>query len=187
MNKATWLKAGFLVLACAAVESYAESFSGNLLVRPDWTHKKVAATVASETFSSLFSWAHTSGTSTNQMNQLWVSRRTLASNAVETINIAGGITNSFGTVLTVAELRLLAISANSTNTGTITIGGAAANTFATWAGDTSDKIIVRPGGFLMMVAPDATAYAVSTNGNLMVSNNATATVSYDIYVGGSDQ
>lgn len=187
-KRATWIMVGGTMIACALTCAvYAETFSGNLLVRPDWTHKKVGATVASETVSSLFSWAHTSGATTNQMNQLWVADVTLASNAVRTINLAGGITNSFGTVLTMAEVRMLAISAASANTGTITVGGAAANTFATWAGDSSDKIVVRPGGFLLIVAPDATAYAVGANGNLMISNNAAASASFDIYIGGSDQ
>ena len=175
-----------VLMACAAAYALAESFSGNLLIRPDWTHKKTGATIASESFGTIYNWTFTSGNSTNQMNQLWVSRRTLASNAVETINIAGGITNSFGTVLTMAKVRLIWIGANSTNAGPILVGGADANTFSTWAGDDSDKVRIRPGGGVMLIAPDATGFAVSTNGNLAVTNESAAAVSYDIYIGASD-
>ena len=181
----------FLVTVTVAVLSLsalaAETFNGNLLVRPQWTHELAGVTTAKETFSTLFNWDFTSGTTTNQMDQLWVSRRTLTNSANETINIAGGITNSFGTVLTVAEVRMMIVSLPVANLNAIAVGGAAANEFVTWVGAAGDTVTVRPGGIFILVGPDATGYAVSTNGNLKVTNSGTNSITYDIYIGGSSQ
>ena len=175
-----------LMLSCAVCGLRAETLSGNLLVRPDWSHKKTGVTTASESFSSLYNWTFTSGNSTNQMNMLWTARRTLTSGAADTNNVVGGIINSFGTTLTMATVRMIAVHAASTNLNTISVGGAAANTLATPFGDASDKVTLRPDGLLLLVAPDATGYAVSTNGNMLVTNDGTNSVSYDIYIGGSN-
>jgi len=121
------------------------------------------------------------------MNQIWVSRRSLTNSASETIDLDGGVTNSFGTQLDFAEVRLVFISAASTNTAALNVGGAAANAFSTWLGDASDVVSIRPGGVLMVVGPDDTAYTVSTNGNLKIQNGGTGNATYDIYIGGSDQ
>jgi len=182
-----WVLYSAALLACGALVASAESFSGSLIVRPQWTHTKTTATTASESFSTLYNFIFTSGTNSFQMDQIWTSQRTLTNSANETINIAGGITNSFGTVLTMAEVRLISVKSASANVDSITIGGAAANTFASWLGDTSDTITIRPGGYLLAIAPDATGYAVSTNGNIKVTNNGTNSVTYDIYIGASSE
>jgi len=128
-----------------------------------------------------------SGTNAFEMNQLWSSQRTLTNGANETINILGGITNSFGSALTMSEVRLISFSSASANTDQITIGGASANAFSSWLGDPSDTVKLRPGGYLLAIAPDATGYAVSTNGNIKVSNDGTNSVIYDVYIGASSQ
>jgi len=184
---AAWIFYAAALLLCGALISGAETFSGNLVVRPTWTHEKTGATTASEAFDTLFNWDFTSGTNANQMNQLWVSQRSLTNSATETVDIAGGITNTFGTALTIAEVRMMIVSLSSTNLNTITVGGAAANTFDSWLGDSTDKVSVRPGGFFLLAGPDATGYAVSTNGNLLVTNGGTNAITYDIYIGGSSE
>ena len=183
MNRAAAVMMWVLMGACA----FAASFSGNLLVRPDWDHESGGITTVKETFSTLFNWTFTSGTNTNQMDQLWRDRRELANGGTETIDLAGGITNAFGDVLTMAEVRMVIVSLPATNLNTISVGGATNNTFSTWLGDDSDTVVVRPGGFLLLVGPDNTGYAVSTNGNLRITNGGTNGVSYDLYVGGASQ
>lgn len=176
-----------LILTALTTAAVAESFSGNLLVKPTWTHTKTGATTASETFSTLLSWTFTSGTNANQMNQLWASERTLTNGQSEVINLAGGITNSFGTTLTIDEVRMIVIGSDTSNSDSITVGAAASNTFDEFLGDPSDTITIRPGGFFLLTGPDATAYPVSTNGNLQVANDGTNSVTYDIYIGGSSE
>jgi len=177
----------FILGLCAAIIASAETFSGTTLVRPRWVHTKTAATTATETFGNLYEWTFTSGHTTNQMDQLWTDQRTLTNAATETLDLAGGITNTFGTVLTMAEVRLIAVGSASANTDTIILGNAASNEFDSWLGGTNQTLIVRPGGFFFLAAPDVTAYTVSTNGNLKISNGGTNSVTYDIYIGGASQ
>ena len=175
------------VLFAFCLPVFAETFSGTLLVRPDWTHEKVSTSTAYEKFTALFNWAFTSGHSTNQMNQLWVARRSLASGASSVFNLAGAVTNSFGTKLTMDEVRLMAVSLPSSNLNTLVIGGATNNTFAAWTGAANDTVTIRPGGFFLLVGPDATGYVVSSNGNLKFANGGTNTITFDIWIGASDQ
>ena len=175
-----------LTLGAIAAAVASESFSGSLLIRPSWTHTSEGVTTGSESFDTLLSWTHTNGDTTNQMNQVWVSRRSLASNASEVIDIDGAITNIFGTVLTVAEVRFFAVVSASTNTTAIAVGNAPSTAFATWVRSSDDSVIVRPGGALVLVAPDATAYAVSGNGNIGITNLGASAVAYDVWIGGSD-
>ena len=53
-------------------------------------------------------------------------------------------------------------------------------------GDASDKIVLRPNGIAVFVAPDATGYAVGSDGNLLITNTGTTNNSYVLYVGGSE-
>jgi len=184
---AIWTLYAAVMVAIGASMSRGETFSGNLLVRPQWTHTKTGATTASEAFSTLYNWTFTSGTNANQMNQLWTDQRTLTASATETLDLAGGITNTFGTVLTMAEVSLMVVSSATANTNTIIIGNAAANEFDSWLGGTNHTITVRPGGFFLLAAPDVDGYTVSTDGNLKISNGGTGSITYDIYIGGSSQ
>ena len=68
------------------------------------------------------------------------------------------------------------------------MGGHATAAFASLFGDSSDKLVVRPGGFIHAFAPDATAYAVTatTADLLTIANSAGGTsVTYDIVIIGT--
>jgi hypothetical protein len=188
MKKTIWIQAAALVALAAAIAG-AESVSGSLSVVNNLTHTGPSTlSSAKETFSQLVSWTVTSGDSTNQMNALWHDRRTIAGSTNETIDISGGITNAFGTVLNLTEVKFFVIRPASTNDSTISVGGAAANAFTNWVADATDAVRVRAGGTLILLAPDATGYGVDagTGDALLVSNDSTNSATYDIYVGGSD-
>ena len=60
--------------------------------------------------------------------------------------------------------------------------------FINWVGDPTDKISVRPGGAFILIAPDATGYAVTaaTGDLLKIANSAgTTSVTYDIIIIGA--
>jgi hypothetical protein len=48
------------------------------------------------------------------------------------------------------------------NPGNLQVGGAASNQLANVFGNVADYLILRPGGLLLLTAPDATAYEVTT-------------------------
>jgi len=182
------MKKRYIILATilAATITLADTFSGNLLVRPTWTHSVTGITTVSEQIPNLLSWSHTTGTNANQMSQLWRSRQSIVASGTNSHNIAGSITNAFGETLTITTVRFLAVVVADTEANGVEVGGAATQPFSTWAGDVSDTVLVIPGGLFMTVAPTKAAFAVSTNSFIQVKNSGTNAISYDVWVGGSN-
>jgi hypothetical protein len=134
------------------------------------------------------SFSLTDGTGLNAANRLWTDRRTLAASATENLDLAAVLTDAFGSAITFARVKALIVSAATANTNNVLVGGAASNGFINWVGDTSDIVVVRPGGLFALIAPDATGYAVtaSTGDILKVANSTSGTsVTYDIAIVGA--
>jgi hypothetical protein len=130
----------------------------------------------------------TNGTGANQINQLFADTRTLAASATENIDLAGGLTDPFGTAITFTKIKALIIRAKSTNTNDVVVGGHATAACASFFGDATDKVKVKPGGVVAFVAPDANGYAVTatTADLLTIANSAAGTgVTYDIFLLGT--
>lgn len=130
----------------------------------------------------------TSGTGLNQADRLWSDTRTLTASSTEDLDLAGVLTDVFGATQTLARVKLIYVKAALGNTNNVVVGGAASNGLLNWVADATDKVNVRPGGVLLLAAPDATAYAVTaTTGDLLrVGNSSSGTsVTYDIVIVGS--
>ncbi len=128
-----------------------------------------------------FSFAN--GTSANQANQIWTDTRTITASSSENLDLAGVLANALGTTLTFTRIKAIIINAASGNTNNVLVGGHASAAFSTMFGDATDVLVVRPGGSFCLVAPDATAYAVTaTTGDLLkIANSGSGTsVTYDI-------
>ena len=127
----------------------------------------------------------TDGTGSGNANQRWLSYgRTLAASASENLDLNGSLTNAFGTTTAFTQVKALAIFAYAANTNDIVVGNAASNGFISWLGSATDKITIRPGGFMLLTAPQ-TGYTVTaaTADQLKVLNNGAGTgVTYDIAV-----
>lgn len=129
----------------------------------------------------------TTGAGANQANEYFSDRRTLADSATEDLDLAGSLTNGLGVTVALARVKFIYIKNRST-TQVLSVGGAASNQFINWVGDATDVIKIRPGGFLLLVAPDATGYAVtaSTGDKLKIANGAAGqSADYDIVIGGA--
>jgi len=170
---------------CACVAVAETSFTGRTWLIREWTHEKTAATTVSEAFGR-FAWAlvHTSGTNANQMTDIWERTLTISGSGTNEIDLAGGVTNSFGDVLTFSRISMMAVAASSTNGSYVSVGGSASEAFASWLGDPTDVVTVRPGGLLFVAAPDVTGYAVGTNSLLRITNQSTNTASVTVTLGG---
>lgn len=123
------------------------------------------------------------GNGANQANQVFHDQRTLAASASEELDLAGGLTNPLGQTVTFTKIKALLIRAAAGNTNDVLVGGAAANGFIAPFGDATDVIKVKPGGTLLLVAPDADGYAVTaaTGDLLKIANSAAGSgVTYDI-------
>lgn len=130
----------------------------------------------------------TDGSGANQANKIFTDTRTLAASASETLDLAGSLADAFGATLTFTKVRGLVIAADAANTNDVVVGGASSNGFVTPFGAATDKVKVKPGGLLVLVAPDVNGYAVtaSTGDLLQVANSSSGTgVNYTVFVIGS--
>jgi hypothetical protein len=183
MNHRT--SAAIIITATVAAVAYSQSiaFTGRLRIVPEWQHVKTdGASIITERFSEIVAADHTTGTNANQMTSFARASGTLTNSAETAVNLLSA-TNSFGDTLVLRRVNFLCVTAPAANANAISIGGASAEAFETW-GSLGGTIVIRPGGTVLMHAPDATGYAVGTNGMLRVFNQGTNTVSYLIYIGG---
>lgn len=128
------------------------------------------------------------GTGANQANQMFADQRTLTASSSEDLDLAGVLTNNLGSTVTFARVKAIIVKASSSNTNNVLVGGASATQFVNWVANASDIITVRPGGAFILLAPDATGYAVTagTGDLLKIANSGgTTSVTYDIILIGA--
>lgn len=128
----------------------------------------------------------TNGAGANQADRVYADQRPLNASTNDDLDLAGVLTDVYGATLTFARIKGLIIGSNPNNVQNFTVGGAT-NPFATWAGGTTPTVTVRPGGMFMLIAPDATGYAVTagTGDILRIANGAGSAITYDIVLFGS--
>lgn len=130
-------------------------------------------------------WQLTNGTGANQAQAVYAAQRTLAASTPETLDLNGVLLDAFGATVSIAKVKALVIYAAAANVNDVVVGGVGANAFISPFGSNTDKINVKPGGMLVLIAPDANGYAVtaSTADLLKVLNGGAGTsVTYDIIV-----
>lgn len=129
----------------------------------------------------------TDGAGANQINTVWQDVRQIAASTTEDIDLAGGISDVFGNVLTLTKLKGIFIFAHATNTNNLLIGGDAAS--IPLFGAVNDLIVIYPGSFFAVCNPNAAGYTVtaSTGDVLQIANSgAGSVVNYDIILFGCE-
>lgn len=144
------------------------------------------------TVSAPVSWARqfvlSSGTGANQADKIFSDQRTLAASATENLDLAAVLLDAYGVAITFAKIKAILIAAASGNTNDVLVGGHGSAAMVNWVSDATDKIVVKPGGLFALVAPGATAYAVTatTADMLTVANSGAGTsVTYDVILIGT--
>jgi hypothetical protein len=124
------------------------------------------------------------GNGANQANEIYSAVRTLAGGANETLDLNGVLVDGLGGTVTFTKVKLVAIY----NPGAqdLTVGGAATNGFISIVGSATDVIKVKPGGLLLLWAPDANGYGVTaaTADQLKIANGAGTSTNYEIIIAG---
>jgi hypothetical protein len=129
-----------------------------------------------------------SGTAANQADQIFSDTRTLAASASETLDLTGTLVDALGATVTMARVKGIIVRAADGNTNDLLLGGAASNGFASWVGDATDKVKIKPGGLLVLMSPGATSYPVTagTGDLLQLANSGAGTsVTYDVVIIGA--
>lgn len=127
------------------------------------------------------------GTGANQAAKMWTDTRTIAASGTDSLDLAATLADAFGSVLTFATVKAIKVSAKSTNTNNVVVGGAGSNTFIGMFADPTDKINVKPGGVFLWCAPGTGATVTASTGDiLLVANSAGGTsVDYTIEIIGT--
>jgi hypothetical protein len=128
------------------------------------------------------------GTGANQADLIYTETRTLGASASVTLDLAGVLTDIYGALITFARIKAIIILAAAANTNNVLMGAAAATQFLGPLGSATDVVNVRPGGWGIFVAPDATAWAVGAGATdfLKFANSAAGTgVTFDLAIIGA--
>ena len=128
------------------------------------------------------------GTGANQANQHWHDQRSLAAAASEELDLAGGLTDVFGDTVTFTRIKAMYIKNNGT-ASSLRVGGATATQFYPFVVDSSDILLIKPGGRVYIEAPDVNGMSVGagTADTLKIAhgNEDSVALTYDIVLIGT--
>lgn len=133
-------------------------------------------------------YALSDGSGADQISQVFADQRTLTASATEDLDLNGVLVNAIGATVSFTKVRGLMIRAAAANVNDVVVGAAATNAVSTIFGATTHTIKVKPGGVLLLMAPDVNGYGITaaTADLLKIANGGAGTsVVYDIVVLGS--
>src|SRR5262245_47282983 len=135
-----------------------------------------------------YDWKVANGVGAAQADKLFTDQRSIAASANEDLDLnAGGLTDVYGAVFTIARLKALVVKAAVANPGTLTIGRGATNGVP-WLSAVSSGVILRPGGVFGWVADEATGIVVTAGTGDLINFLAAATsgtYTYDVAIVGA--
>jgi len=129
--------------------------------------------------------ALTDGTGANKARKIFSDQRTLSTGANENLDLAGVLTDVFGTTLTFTNIKAIYISGASANTTNLTLTAPGVNGFAGLFAALGDGIAIPPDGKFLAIAPGASGFGAVTAGTadlLNMANAAGASATYDIVI-----
>lgn len=186
--------AAAFIMAAGCIPVMAGEVSGDVTFRLRLTHTSTnPMSTASETLPTLVQQTITNVAAgvnaSNAMNQIWYTSRTLAGSGMDDLDLCGGITDSFGVVVNMAHVRVMAVQTSSTNAGSIGVGGAAANGLTSLLDSTNSYVKIPANGLVLWYCGTATAYsnAAASTDTLRITNMTANPATYSIYLGGTDK
>jgi hypothetical protein len=100
-----------------------------------------------------------SGVGADQMDRVF-SERAKSISAAYDVDLSGALLDALGAAFVLVRAKLLVVIADPTNSGTVIVGGDA-NGALIGFGAAAHTVAVRPGGALVLFAPDATGYPIT--------------------------
>lgn len=106
------------------------------------------------------------GTGAGKADMVWHDRNALVGGASVELDLAGALTNAFGTTVTFANVKTIVVANTSdkqspATTAAITVGGAAANAFLGPFGAAAHTVTIPSGGFFAVSCDNAAGWAVT--------------------------
>lgn len=135
-------------------------------------------------------WVFQSGVGHSDVDVVWSDRRSLAAGASEMLDLAGVLTNSFGSTVTFSKIAaVLIVNRSTATTAVLHVGPDATNgNLALWV-DASDKSVIGPAantnpplyGVLLQVSPQGRSVTAGSLDEWYLTAPSAA-VDYDIYI-----
>ena len=122
------------------------------------------------------------GTSNGQIDRSWVSGTRTLNTTSEELDLSGSLTDGFSNIVNYVEVVGIVFQILS-GTGTLTVGGAAANGFVSLFADSTDKIVVRPGFPFVMMNTDSGYTVTSGTADKLKVESSTAMTYRAIFLG----
>jgi len=127
----------------------------------------------------------TSGSGADQIETMWTDERTINASSSENLDLAGVLSDAFGTVLTLAEIVAIVIEADEDNVNDVVVGNHA-TAAVVFLGAAAHTISIKPGGIFALAGPNAAGIATvtpTTADMLKVANSGAGTpVTYKIAI-----
>ena len=124
------------------------------------------------------------GTSANQGDLIWWDTRSAAASA-DALDLAGGLTNAFGSALTFAKVKGISIHNKATTSGYKLAIGANGAGLANWVASVGDIVNLGPDGLFLLWSP-VDGYAVTgTSADILQIDPGANTIAYDIVIIGT--
>lgn len=129
---------------------------------------------------SNFGWSY--GVGVNAVNIVYADKVTLADAANDTLDLfaSGSLLDIFGRALTLSAIKFLYIKNNSADASLLVGGGVALD--LDLFSDTSDQMIIPPGGVMLWLDPSAAGVSTAVNKNLYLEHDGTGSDSMDVDV-----
>lgn len=129
-------------------------------------------------------WNFADGTGADQASAVFTDTRTLTASATENLDLAGVLTDAFGSTITAAKIKAIMITAAAANTNAVQVTRPATNGVPLFMA-AGDGVALTPGAGFCAVFPDANGIAVtaSTGDLITVTNSAGSTsVTYTVAI-----
>ena len=116
---------------------------------------------ATHVINKTYRTAFTNGTGANQGNMAWQDSGSISASSSTDFDLAGSLTDAFGTTITFTSVKGILIYSDSANGDNLSVGGDGAAPFSTIFADGSDELLIHPGGKVYLEAPGANGYVVT--------------------------
>jgi hypothetical protein len=163
----------------------ATSLSSGYTVKTDWTFTKTDDDDTGTNQNNKTATATmTDGTTSGKSDRIYSDRLVLAASAATSLDLAGSLTDFFGSTITFVNVRAMQFSL--TGASSVTIGGAAATAFEGWV-STGGTVTIETGGALF-IGGSATTYPVgagSTDKLKLLNNDSGVSATIDLVIVGT--
>lgn len=141
----------------------------------------IASPSANLNFETTESWAN--GVIIDTADKVFWKRDTVATGTPKTYDLSGGVTDVFGTAITMAKVTCIAVKNRSVTAGQIISVGGGSNPLINWVMASGDGVKIGPDGFFMIYDPSLAAYAVTAaTGDVLTLASAAGSPEFDLVV-----